>query len=128
MTRMGGLKEVIRGIKEGLKRLLKQSSSLKYRYHCFISTPKLPIPHLFCLQFNFKIALSLYFTSTCLRISENRNLTAGVPMRPLFFSFCAHKKQFLLQNVFTSPQPPRESNRAYIHMLFSKIIMPKMKK
>ena len=44
MTRIGELKEVMRGIKGGIKRLLKLLT-MKYYYHCFINKPKVTIPH-----------------------------------------------------------------------------------
>ena len=45
MTRKGGLKEVMRGINGGIKRLIKLLT-MKYYYHCFINSPKVHIPHL----------------------------------------------------------------------------------
>ena len=44
MTRTGGLKEVMRGINGRIKRLIKLLT-MKYYYHCFITKPKVPIPH-----------------------------------------------------------------------------------
>ena len=44
MTRKGGLKEVMRGINGGIKRLIKLLT-MKYYYHCFINSPKVHIPH-----------------------------------------------------------------------------------
>ena len=44
MTRKGGLKEVMRGINGGIKRLIKLLT-MKYYYHCFIIKPKITIPH-----------------------------------------------------------------------------------
>ena len=43
MTRKGGLKEVMRGINEGIKLLIKLFT-MKYYYHCFINSPKVHIP------------------------------------------------------------------------------------
>ena len=44
MTRTGGLKEVMRGINGGIKRLIKLLT-MKYYYHCFINKPKAPVSH-----------------------------------------------------------------------------------
>ena len=44
MTRKGGIKEVMRGINGGIKRLIKLLT-VKYYYHCFINSPKVHIPH-----------------------------------------------------------------------------------
>ena len=49
MTRKGGLKEVMRGINGGIKRLIKLLT-MKYYYHCFTTKPKVPIPHDFLVQ------------------------------------------------------------------------------
>ena len=49
IMRTGGLKEVIREIKEGIKRLLKPLT-MKY-YYRFIK-PKIPIPHKACSNVN----------------------------------------------------------------------------
>ena len=43
MTRTGALKEVIRGIKRGIERLLNLLT-VKYHYHCFINKPAVRIP------------------------------------------------------------------------------------
>ena len=43
MTRKGGLKEVMRGINGGIKRLIKLLT-MKYYYHCFINSPKVHQP------------------------------------------------------------------------------------
>ena len=43
MTRKGGLKEVMRGINGGIKRLIKLLT-MKYYYHCFIIKPKGTFP------------------------------------------------------------------------------------
>ena len=54
MTRKGGLKEVMRGINGGIKRLIKLLT-MKYYYHCFINSPKVHIPHCRRLQsFKFR--------------------------------------------------------------------------
>ena len=45
MTRKGGLKEVMRGINGGIKRLIKLLT-MKYYYHCFINKPKVHIPQM----------------------------------------------------------------------------------
>ena len=44
ITRTGGLKEVMRGINGGIKRLIILLT-MKYYYHGFINSPKVHIPH-----------------------------------------------------------------------------------
>ena len=86
MTRKGGLKEVMRGINGGLKRLIKLLT-MKYYYHCFINSPKIHIPHNETYSWFYPYISNV----KCSEVS----LSLGLHLCIIFFSYCFVNYSFL---------------------------------